>query len=248
MNKYIEEAKRSLQGMDVKVASAEDIMRMVMLDKDGNMKPEARDLIVNRWLDGSFYATLFAAMEEPAIIPKVEAGGLCVLPSDFVIERLSPSAKDFYERCDAQDVFAGIMYHPESVIKTDVGYENEEVMLSLAYAADNSSTSFFCIIKSDDRIKLPRKVIKQTIGTKDMRKAQMQALENLEGVMERGQIGPYPFDVNKPVFYFDESQVKRYGESFVNLPTGDKNLSLYVTFSSIPRVLADCRVEITDIL
>jgi hypothetical protein len=228
-----------------------DYVRFLTINLDGSPTGLNRNYAKQLF----FYAsqtTKEICLGAPRLIAKALSGGV-VLPGQMeeVLSQLSQSATHFYKKCQDNAIDSILIFHPPSIFKTDVGYLSQEILTTLGYAANDDSTHLISIVKESAGIRVPRGFVKQNIGTKDMKKASGQAKNNLEKIMEPGQFGPFPFYVKNPIFYFDESQAKKFYCEPINLATGHPNVSITMHYNDVVDVLKNeykAKVKICKIL
>lgn len=197
---------------------------------------------VYEFLGECVITTLKHCQNDKTIIPKVISGGIMIPPFEVIKSQFSTPVQSFLEHCENKGIPYDLWLHPASAGKTDIGYESEEVAITLTFARDSSKTTFFMFTRSSTRNEIPRRIIRKYLGkpkVKDLLRARNQAAENLSGIMQPGSISPLPFNNEADEVFIDRDS---YGEKFygkVNFDTGLENFSFNIIFSDVVDVLKE---------
>jgi len=129
-------------------------------------------------------------------IKKIKNGGL-LLPgkAEFLEIYEGHGMREFLDMAEELRYDAEFWLHPPDESKLNIGYKPEEVAITLVYATPGSKNNTYFVftrnIASKIGARLPKKIIKKLTPTKDVVEASAQGRENLKGLMEIGDIGPF---------------------------------------------------------
>ena len=175
-----------------------------------------------------------------SFIRKMDSGGIVIPGTSFFEPVINPGVAEFLRGADESGIPYQVWLHPPSKTKLDVGYSPEEVAITLAYAPDEARNYYLLFNRhSKAGERLPRRIVKDIIGAKDLMKAAEQAKKNLEGRMSHGYIGPFGIGQNDLIYIdmgsYDLSE--RSPNSSVNFSAGTDYLSFNMRLSHAVRIL-----------
>lgn len=200
------------------------------------------DFIAARFAEGLLIRTFMAAIRSPEALQRMIAGDAVLCPPFRQgIEWCTPPVQRFLNACSDRRVPFDLWWHSDSAGKVDIGYHQNQVAITLAWAKDASQTSFFVLCR-DDNVRIPRSIVKSLIGVKDLKAGSEQAEANLAGVMRRGTIGPFLSDGEAHAadqIFIDSGSLQKYGDQAVNFSAGADNLSVNVRLRSAVDVLRE---------
>lgn len=209
-----------------------------------------RELISTHAFEIGLLMTAARAMDDLAVFRRLVRGTALILPPAEPFLEKFPAAEKFLQTSYEEGIPFDLWSHTESPDKLEIGYALDEVALTLAYAADESSTAFFVFCKPSPEARLPRSRVKEVLkGVKDLRAASDQALINLSGHMEAGSIGPFPGGPEDEIFV-DSGTLERLGGRPVNFSAGVTDWSFNISLDDAVVVLEKLypgRVHVRDL-
>ena len=174
-----------------------------------------------------------------------------VFPNYDILDMMSPGASRFVERAIEKGYGPEIWFHRPSVAKTDIGYDLDEVAITLAYATTQDSTVYLLFTRDREDRRVPRRTIKKLVGTKDLEAAMKLAEQNVSGLMGRGHIGPFSFREKDRVYVHEASyrQSEQVPEHLVNFSAGPDVVSFNMRLVDAVDVIrqSDIVVEVCDL-
>ena len=245
----------SFEGLTYNIVAIPTILGNTFLGSEAVSRIPGAKLLIGHALEGGVYRTFFRYLQgDDSFRRKVDATA-CLMPQTVFFEKLMrPGVQDFIDDAKANDYRPDIWMHKPSKIKLDIGYTPEEIAITLAYAKDGDATNFLVFTRHNEKRekgRIPRRTVKRLVGTKDLSKAARQAEDNLDGIVERGAIGPFGLKSSDKVFVDRASYERsRDTETWVNFSTGLDYLSFNMRLDHVVEVLQNMypgQVEIDDL-
>jgi len=188
----------------------------------------------------------------PKFRAKIRGNGLLLADAKPFDSLTNVSVKEFLECALSMGFSYQMWIHPKNQNKTEIGYGHEEIAITLAYAGDLSTTTYF-IFTRNNPIKLggkiSRSIIRKLAGVRDLAAAAKQAATNLDGLMQAGNIGPFGLKQNDRIYVdlSSYSQSLNNRELLVNFPSGHDMLSFNMRLKEAYLVLGKIYIGRTDI-
>ncbi len=192
-------------------------------------------------------------------IRKIRKGGF-LLPGkpEFLRIYEGHGIREFLDKMEELRYHAEFWLHPPDKGKLKIGYEPEEVAITLVYATPGSRNNTYFVFtrnaESKIGVRLPKKVIKKLTPARDVVEAAAQGRENLSGLMESGDIGPFGLNDGDKVVIDAGSfwQSRRNPSLLVNFSGGRDHLSFNMRLEEFDPVLShlydkDVIIDVVDL-
>ncbi|MCF7865851.1 hypothetical protein K9M18_00245 [Candidatus Woesearchaeota archaeon] len=128
-----------------------------------------------------------------------------------------------------------IRIHKPSYEKTNIGYAEENIVITLAYQNKTNDNNFLVFTRDSQRQKVPRSVLKKITGTKDILSASKRAEESLSNTINTGSMGPFFLRENKEIndqIIVDQDSYNFHAKNhdYVNFSGGHGMISVNMKF------------------